>query len=278
MRWNNKYAKGFGGMLFMLLLHTIAIGQKQKKDSLLLLKEFVSVNAAYQQMPLYLKLEIRTINVPGTGQGDTAAMEGEFFLHPDNSYVHFGEFEQLVNDSLALLVSNELQQMILYTNAGPIVAQMKRMMGASLPDSSVQKLGERYKSAATEAGEIRSIMLESRLPIYSTSMPKERIELRYDKKTKMPLQVITIQRQLIKIDSIQFAGLGGMKAYEGYLIHVGEGYFMIQEKMTTYEYKKVEQATLAKIPVLLSDRIRRTETGEYIPVPGFASYKMTIND
>src|SRR5215207_967774 len=153
----------------------------QKKDSLSLFKDFAAISTNYKQLPLYLQLEIKSSTNLITSEEDTADINGEFYLRNENSYVHVGEFEQIVNDSMALLVHNHLKQMILYSNAAPVVRKMKSMMGFALPDSAIQALAFTHRAVSTKlSGQSSVIELQSRSVLQGTDLQKEIIQLQYD--------------------------------------------------------------------------------------------------
>ncbi len=272
---HSKHSK----ILLTMLLFTVTFIQAQKTDTLAPLRDFVTINTSYKQMPLYLNIEMKNSTNFITGAEDTMTIRGEFFLRKENSYVHFGEFEQVVNDSLALLVSNGLQQMILYTNAAPVVKQMKNMMGMAFPDSSVRNLAGKYaaivKEQSKQSGEIT---LRSRAVLYGTSLPKETIALQYDSQKKIPQLVTTLKRSLLRLDSLQYKQLQNETALSDKLLALEGSYFLIKEQVTAYVYNKIEQNTVAKVPVQISDRINKNEEGEYVPVKKYEAYRLSAND
>jgi uncharacterized beta-barrel protein YwiB (DUF1934 family) len=250
----------------------------QKTDTLSPLRDFVSISNGYKQMPLYLQLEMKNTTNFVTGENDTTVTKGEFYLRNENSYIRFGEFEQVINDSVALLVSDKLQQMMLYANAGAIVKRMKSMMGLALPDSSIRNLARKYTSSTELSRESSVIKLQSRAVIYGTTLPKETIELQYDVSKKIPQQVTTITRSLLRLDSLQYSQLQNEPGIVENLLTLEGSYFLVKELVTAYIYNKIEQASIAKAPVLISDRIMKNETGEYIPVKNYESYRLTMNE
>ncbi len=249
----------------------------QKTDTLLPIRDFINVSTGYKQMPLYLELEIKNSTNFITSDEDTADITGQFFLRNENSYVRFGEFEQVVNDSLALLVSDRLQRMILYTNAGPVVKKMKALMGMVMPDSSVHRIADQYKSFTNKLSkESATIELQSRAILYGTELPRETIQLQYDVSKKTPQQVTTVIRSLLRIDSLQYSQLQTGAALAGKLLAVEGNYFLVKEQTTAYVYKQIETASASlKVPVLTSDRIIKNEEGEYKPVKNYELYNLT---
>lgn len=248
----------------------------QKKDSLAILKEFISISNRYKQIPLYVNLEMETNSNFVTGENDTLHVQGEFYLQEKQSYVRFGEFEQVVNDSMALLVSNKLKQMILYINASPVLEKMKSILGAPLPDSSIKNLGAKYKATASPLSKGTGlILLESRMPLYGTSLPKETIELQYDSKEKQPRQVLTTKRNLVLLDSVQYYSFKTQEEFEGKLLLLENSYFLIKELVTKFTYNKIEQTAVATIPVTIHDRIMKNGEGNFIPVVKFENYMLS---
>lgn len=262
----------------LITLHAEKV-MAQKNDSLSPLRDFVNISNGYKQMPLYLELEMKNSSNFITGEDDTTAITGEFYLRKENSYIHFGEFEQIINDSLALLVSDKLQQMILYTHAGPIVNKMKSMMGLSLPDSSIRKLAQKYTSANNGMLKgVSMIELKSRAVLYGTSLPKETIALQYDTEKKTPKQVTMLTRSLQRLDSLQYYQLKTEAEITEKLLMLEGSYFLIREQVTAYLYKQIEQVPGVKVPVVISDRIIKNEEGEYRPAKNYELYKLIRND
>ena len=265
-------------LVVILLIFSITL-YAQKSDTLTPLRDFVNISNGYKQLPLYLNLEMKNSTNFITGEDDTSSVQGEFFLRNENSYVHFGEFEQVVNDSVALLVSNKLQQMILYTNAAPVVQQMKNMMGMSFPDSSILHLAEKYTSAAKVQSKNRgTIELQSRAVVYGTSLPRETINMQYSLPGKLPEQVTTWRRSLLALDSSQYNELQKEPALIEKLLALEGSYFLIREQVTAYIYKKIDKAAVVHVPVTIKDRIMKNENGEYLPVKKYEMYRLIINE
>jgi hypothetical protein len=270
---------GFQIIVNGVLLVFSGILYAQKSDTLTPLRDFVNISNGYKQMPMYLSLEMKNSTNFITGEDDTSSVHGEFFLRNENSYVHFGEFEQVINDSVALLVSNKLHQMILYTNAAPVVQQMKNMMGMSFPDSSIRHLAEKYTSAAKEQSKITgTIELQSRAFVYGTSLSRETIKMQYSLPGKLPEQVTTLRRSLLRLDSSQYNQLQNDPALIDKLLALEGSYFLIKEQVTAYIYKKIDKAAVVHVPVTIKDRITKNENGEYLPAKKYEMYRLIVND
>lgn len=250
----------------------------QKTDSLALMREFVQVCNSYQQLPLYLELNIQHSTNFITSEQDTATTQATFYMKPGANYIRFGEVEQLVSDSLALLVSDKLQRMILYTNAQPVLAQMKAMAGMPLRDSSIKALSKRYTAQSTSEKGVAAIVLTGRDLLYSTSLHKETIEVQYDVKTKTPAKLITIKRSLIPLELSDYNTLSSQSGMANQLLSIeGKGYYLVKEQVAIWVYKSIEHEVSMKVPFTIADRIVKNEQGEFIPVKKYETYAVTIN-
>jgi len=264
-------------IIFFNLASVIVFAQKQ--DSLASLREFVSVCNAYKQVPLHLSLDYSITANFITGEEDTMKAQGEFFIKPEGSYIRFGEMEQIVNDSLALIISDQLQQMILYMNAGQVVSQMKALMGMQVPDSSIVNFSKRYTGSINlKDKDVSLAQVNSRGFLYSTDLPKETIEIEYLSKTKTPLKVTMVKRNLIPISDADTAAVRSQLGKSAALITIKDrGYFLVKEQTSTFIYKKIEHDEKIQLPVMISDRIIKNNSGEYIPAKGFEAYRIDQN-
>jgi hypothetical protein len=268
-------------LAIILLLSSSLAAQKNKSkvDTLAPIRDFIKISTGYKQVPLYLDLEMKSFTNFITQEADTAAIRGEFFLRNENSYVRFGEFEQVVNDTVAVMVSNNLQQIVVYKNAGPIIKQMKGMMGMTFPDSSVKNLSLKYSSSAkTVSSQTVMVELKSRFLLPGTQLPKETITLEYSKQNNIPEKITTVRRNLMQLDSLQYLQLQQEPSLIAYLLALEGSYFLIKEQATAYVYRKIDYGNVVEVPVKVSDRIVLSGEGEYIGVNGYHTYRLIIND
>jgi uncharacterized beta-barrel protein YwiB (DUF1934 family) len=254
-------------------------GRKEKQDTLAPLRDFVNISSGYKQLPLHLKLEIRNSTNFITNEADTVNASGDFYIRKENSYVQFDEFEQVVNDSIAVLISHKLQQMIVFTNAGPIVSRMLNMMGATLPDSSVKNLSVKYSAVEKEISEKQgAVTLESRMHLFGTSLPKETISLEYSRSSRMPEKVTTVKRSLLQLDSIQYQQLQQEPDLIKNLLALEGSYFLIKEQVTAYIYNQRDKDAMVKVPVKVTDRVMAVANGEFTPAKGYETYQVIVNE
>jgi hypothetical protein len=258
---------------------SVVHAQEKQPDTLALLRDFITMSNTYKQPPVYISIQLINSANLVTEAEDTLAIKGEFYIRQEGAYMRFGEFEQVVNDSMALLVSDELRQMILYSDAASVISRMKNMAGIAAEDSSLLRFAQKYTASGSGLpGESAVIRLQSRDLVYGSALPKETLEMQYDPVSKFPRQVVTIKRSLLPLDSLQYAALSGRPELPGQLLAPEAGrYFLIREKRQAFVYTVIEPNTQKKLPVLITDRIIRTAEGEYKPVQSYETYRLTLN-
>ena len=283
-RWSfRQLAEKVGLGLLVSLLFSINVNAQKKRhrtsktDTLATARLFIEVCNVYKQLPLYLDLEmINTTNFVITTE-DTSRSRAEFYMIPGSSYIRFGEVEQIANDSMALLVSNKIQKMILYSNAQPIISRMKMMMGVQLPDSSLLEIAKKFKAEQKQMNDTAVIELTNRLPLPGTSLSKEKIEVLYDAKTKNPFRVKTIRRTLIPLMQEEYNDLKSRPGMAGRLVQIEEkGYFLVKEQSASFIYKTINHESV-KLPATIMNRIVKSNEGIYEPVKGYEAYQLIKN-
>jgi hypothetical protein len=247
----------------------------EQSDTLSLYKAFAHKSKVLQQLPLYLEVELVKSTNFITAEEDTMRMLATFYLKPGISYIHFGDAEQLVNDSLALLVSDKLQRMILYRNVQPLLQRIRMITGLQYTDSSIQQMAKRFSiNAAAQA----SIVMASRDLLYGTSLPKESQELQYDAISGEPVKVITLKRTLLPVSEEDYNSLRGQAwAADKLLTIAGKGQYLIREQASTFIYRKMTHDAGMVIPVTMSDRILQHTQGNVTPVKAYEHYAITLN-
>jgi hypothetical protein len=270
-----------------LILTLISVSQLQAQrrsahkqaDSLAVLREFMQINSSLRQLPVCLEMELINSSNFIAGAQDTARVQSTFYMKPGVSYIRFGEAEQLVNDTMALLVSDKLQRMMLYAHAQPILRQMQAFTGVQGIDSSMLELSKKFIAQLLPAiGNTASITLTGRGLLYGTSLVKESIELQYDVENKQPLKVITIKRSLLPVSEDNYKAFAEQGMATDKLVTIaGKGHFLVKEQTGTFIYKKITHNADIPLPATISDRIIKNEQGAFTPVKAYEAYAVTIN-
>lgn len=273
--------------LMIAMMGMCVVLQAQKKhaknnnatDTIAALREFVHICNVYKQLPLYLDMDIVNSTNFITGEEDTTRSTVLFYIKPGTSYVKFGETEQLVNDSMALLVSNQLQRMILYSNAQLVLQRMKALTGLIQQDSSLQGMASSFTAQMTTTEQqVATITLTGRILLYGTSLPKELVELNYDKETKEPVKVTTLKRALLPLKEDDYKALSEKGEMAGKLVTIADkGHFLVKEQSVSFIYKKIGHDAAMAMPATIADRLVKDDQGQFVPVKTYEGYAVTVN-
>jgi hypothetical protein len=249
----------------------------QQKDSLEIIRHFLEINNVYKKLPLHFEVNVTSSTNFITEVEDTLSLQIKFYLQPQSSYIRYGEVEQFVNDSVALLITDAQQRMILYSNPQSLTTRMKTLMGSMVQDSSVEKIAKKYFAGSHTADNLESIHLKSRKVLYNTVLSNEEVEIEYDVKSKAPTQVKTIKRKLIPLEEEEYNRWISQPGMKDKLIALenNKGWFLIKEVASTFNFSQIDYDTNLKAPVCVFDRIIKTEKGTYVPVKGYESYSIT---
>ncbi|THU30759.1 hypothetical protein FAM09_29610 [Niastella caeni] len=270
----------------MILLLCLGMQAQKKRarnsngnDTLVAMRDFVHVCNAYKQLPLYLNMEIIGTTNFITGEDDTTRSNAVFYMKPGITYIRFGETEQLVNDSMALLVSSKLQRMILYSNAQAVLQRMNAITGILQQDTSLQNMAKIYSARSSGAEEqVASITLTGRNILKGTSLPKESIELQYDQTKKEPLKVTALKRALVPLSEDDYKALHAKGEMEDKLLTIeGIGHCLVKEQMVSFVFNKIAHDAAMAVPATIDDRIIKNGQGEFMPVKAYEGYAVTQN-
>lgn len=251
----------------------------QSADSLSLLKKFIRVSSNYQQIPLFLEVEISNSSNAIWSEEDTTTAIARFYLTKGASYVRYGDVEQMTNDSMALVISNKLKRMMLFPEAQAALAVMRSLHGIVVADSSVAKLAGEFQVMETEPADGQpGIVLNSRSSLSGTKVPRKSIRLQYTKEGEQPTKVITTQRSLQPISKADYAVYQEKEAMRAMLIHEREDeYFLVVEKNSVVSYRTISHDMALKVPATIGDRIGKNEQGLFRPTRAYENYVLTVN-
>jgi hypothetical protein len=250
--------------------------KKAKTEAATAVQQFIQVSNLCQNLPVYSQFEVKQTTNIIQSQQDTATVQGHFYLNKNNCYIRLGDLEQIMDDSVTLVVSNEMQRMFVHPNSQPMHLRIKMLTGMAFKDSTIQALDKNYKGAIA-AGESK-IILTSREVVQNSSLPKETIELKYDDATMLPIKIVTIKRKLFPIQKETYDSL--LKDPENMAMVFtieGKKFFLIKEQRTSFWFKEISHKPSLTIAARIKDRLTKGREGEYIPVQGYETYSVSIN-
>ena len=253
--------------------------RNKRADTLEVFRSFIELSNVYKKLPLYLEMELINSTNFITGEGDSSRIQASFYMQPGRSYIRFGDAEQLVNDSMTLLVSDKLQRMILYSHAQPILQQMQAINGMQWTDSSLTEMAKRFTAQYTSPAEnVTAIVLTGRNILYGTTLPKESVELQYHPDTKEPIKVTTVKRTLLPLTEEDYNTLSSQGNIADKLITIeGKGHYLVKEQVGAFVYNKIGHDAGMAIPATIADRLVKNEQGEFTPVKAYEAYAVTLN-
>lgn len=258
-------------LLYLVVLYAGTGIHAQQSDKKEVFRRFVQTLNMAGRTPLNLQMDIRYSANLVTQPGDTLSMQGEFYLRANQAYIRMGEQEQVMNDSVALLISDNLQRMILYPQASAMISQIRNLPGLQWSDSSVKSLAAQF-NVMQPADDI--ISLQSKLLLPGTKLARTAYELHYEPSLNKPQQLIMTQHILVGMDSAQYAVMQQEPVYVPNLFIKNGQYFFIKEKKLTVTYLKIEQPADNSLPVTLSDRIEWTADRQPKPVGKYLTYQL----
>ncbi len=265
------------GMAFFVLI-SISVNA-QKDNNLKTCREFFRLCNNYKKLPLHLSAEYKSSVNFSSAKEDTIPVQADFYIQQGAAYVRFGNVEQVLNDSFALVIMEGVKQMVLSGNSTSVEVLLKNMSGQQFADTALETVSAKYKAEVKALGNGRSmIRLSSRNLVYNTNIPMESVEMFYNLENAEPEKVITVKRKLIYVaGSDSTATAMAVSLHTEKVVVPGEGNFVVQERSTEFIYKKISHAPDLKIPVVLADRIFRDKDGNYVPVKAFESYYLSYN-
>jgi hypothetical protein len=251
----------------------------QSKDSLGIIKKFVAVCTNYKQLPLHVKMEVRNATNFIMSEEDSTRLQAEFYINQGRALVKMGAVEQIVTDSLTLMVNHSLKHMVLIPYHGSIASHIPSFSILPLKDSSLMVVAKKYTvEHASDTKGNQTISLTDRTILSGSSWPREKIEVVYNEKFEVPILVTQTKRSLIPLDSINYKILLKNKKLSPYLLCTQEkGYYLIKEKVTSYSYLLIDHNPTLAVPVTIADRIRKENSGKYVPVPSYGTFSLTQN-
>lgn len=273
---------------FIYMICTPGKMYAQTADTLSVLKLFMQVCNSYKQFPLHVNLSVQnSTDISTNPEADTAAYNMEFFIQDKGAYIKMGNNEEVINDSLILIISQKPKHMALYANTKHSMAeQMTMFTGGLTQDSSLQKFAARYRQDENNSGVtppgLAVIKIRSRETVLGSMLAKETIEATYKRDSKLPVKVVQLHRKLIPVDSATYVKLLSGNLYAGKLVHpAGHYWFIIKQSVSTYIFNQIDYDVTTQLPLQVDRCIVKKQTpagGEhYQPANGYEMFRLTEN-
>ena len=178
--------------------------------------------------------------------------------------------EQLVNDSVGLMIIHSIKQMIITANIESTASLLKAVTGPALPDSAVAKFSEEFRIQKQINDLQGAIQIKAKRLLPGTALSFQEIILKYDVKTGMPLQIETISRGLVPV------GADAEVSRQLQVVIIEEkGRFVVKEDNARYVYKSITHSTDKKLPQVVADRVTTDKDNNFVPVKAYENYLLT---
>jgi hypothetical protein len=259
--------------LSILLFSGFLAGQAQR-DTLTDMRRFIRVCNVYKQLPVALEVSVERRANLMTGQSDSSQMTARFCLRSDGSYMEMGGMEQLVNDSLLLLVNKPSKRMILYSNHQPVADRFREYMGLQVADSSIRRMAMRYTASMVAlTGDTSVLEIRNRALLPATSLSKDEVRIRFNPVADEPYEVVQLKRTLVNVPRETYEKARVAPEWAGKTVAAGDSlFFLVKEQTVFFRYRKIMHDPEQPLPYRVSDRIVAEVPGKYEPVRGYADY------
>ncbi len=217
-------------LVVMMICWSSRMVAQDRTDSLQALGHFLRICRSYQQAPMHAELTVQSLsNLPA--DGSDSSVLADFYVLKEGTYMRFGELEEIVNDSLALVISNDLHRMTLYTGAKDIIARTRMLSGMGIDASSLENMLSTCRISESPAVHGKGLIrVSSKNAVQGTSLGVDSIALEYDSRTQEPYRIVQIKRSLFPVDSSTLAGLQAKGGWEGKIVALpGSGNFVVHE-------------------------------------------------
>ncbi|PWU02590.1 MAG: hypothetical protein C5B52_05045 [Bacteroidetes bacterium] len=253
--------------------------QSKDTDSGFAFQEFSKLGQLYRRLPVQLDISIRNQGTPLNTAEDTMHTSMQLYYDKHGFFMSAEGMEEILNDSLMVLVNHPAKQIVIYPNRQQLSQQMEKTIALFSVDSSKITMEKRYISQWRDLeNDVRRILLRSREKISGTDFSKETISIDYSASSYQYLSFSQTKEQLLPVDAAVYASKGTDPTYAGRLLarstQEGNLYFLVKELTTTYKFEKIVY-DIKKAPVLQQDRIVKNADGNYEATKGFEEYNVS---
>lgn len=268
-------------LLLATVLFTRVSEANAQTDTLAAYRGFLTACTQYQTTPLQATVRYKASSNLVLQPSDTISTNGYFYIDTDKAYISFGDIEQLITDSVSMMVNHRVEQVMASTDITQARLQLSRYLGTITSDSSVVNLSKAFaieQNGSSSSMAYPQYHLVSRMNVSGTSIPRQEITLLYDSITHEPKGVETLQRTLIPIDpadsvafKAQYQGTGALHSVQGI------GLCFVRDYKSSYEYVQILHTSASSVPIQISDYLRKNEEGEYELVPAKSGYRLNVD-
>ncbi len=267
--------KKLSAYLFLFFFLSVGLLGFAQSDSLSQLRLLSNACNVYRHLPVRLLVSVENKSNVVESKNDTAQMLIRCSIDTGNSYMSSGATEQLANDSLVLLITQNTKRMVLYRHKGEVGRRLQAFIGAFGNDSLIQKTFDKYRIGFSALGDTVTAVLASRTKVKRTDMAKDSIVIRYSQAGQQLTDISKINRNLLRLDKQEYENLKGNSNYSNALISIGDSvFYLVRIKQSVYRYLGVWHDG-KDMPSITPDRIAADLWGNFKPAASYSDYILT---
>ena len=255
--------------LMVLLVAPKINAQQPSADSLF--RKFIRISSSYKSIPLQLSITYSSnCNIPWFVL-PVNADSLDFFVNDSAAYIKSVAAEQIINDSVILVVSEYQKKMSLVKHT----VDVSKMLGEFLTmpnDSLISEMTSNYSIKEKNIGNnLATLEITNKKNVNGTSLPFESNILTFNSVSYQPVTIIVTRRNLLKKDKNDKRTTSAPVVTDS---NGDESY--VKEYVDTLKFKSISHDTNFVLPVTLTDRIVRDINNKYQPVAPYSSYKLNL--
>ncbi|MBI5373723.1 MAG: hypothetical protein HZA79_16985 [Sphingobacteriales bacterium] len=268
----------------MLLLICFQSGaQKRKKTFASDVRELEMVRDWYKKLPVSMNIRVEQMTIPAGLGADSVTSDLELAYGRNEFYMKSGAVEQLINDSVQVVINNDARMIRIFPASVSYTAKLSSFFGQGpFADSMYKEMKNRYDLIRNQdSAGLRELKLISKTRVPNTAFYKEVITILYRPEDYQPVRSEQVKQVLLPLDETEYKLLSDEPACKNRLLMLkgdsGTGYFLVKEERTVYSVRIIKRLE-TEIPVRLSDRVTRNDDGSYSAVAKYADYLVSIEN
>jgi hypothetical protein len=260
-------------ILISVVIANSYLSKAQKNDSLAIYKQFIAISKGYQQTPLQASIKYTKTSNVIANVGDTNTANILFvFKTPTNGYVKFGNIEQIVSDTMIVMVNYDIKRIVVFEGSKKeIQAKMIKIGQTNYSDSACKMLAKIYKANLESLDQINSkITLQSVTNLFNTKIAKETIEMLFNTSNKQPIEMVTTKKYL---KSITDSSIENLKMMAPHTINISnKGNYILMVQTEKYFFNYINYNKIERLPFEIIDRVIKKTFSNLLPAKGFEDF------
>ncbi|MBI3138220.1 MAG: hypothetical protein HYZ15_06520 [Sphingobacteriales bacterium] len=278
MRIRTRFIAGI-----FLLMAFQAGAQKKKKEFAKDARELELIRDWYKKLPVSMNIRLEQWTIPAEFGRDSVVTDMDLAYGPDEFYMKSGDIEQLINDSLQVVINNEARIIRIFPSNLSYTAKISSFFGQGpFADSMYKEMKSRYDIIRRQdSAGLRELKLVSKTRVPGTALHREIISIFYRPENHQPVRSEQVKQVLLPLDETEYKRFSGELTCKDRLIMLpGDPvarYFLVKEERTDYWVRAIKRLD-TDIPVRLGDRVIWNADGSCSAVARYADYLISVEN